>query len=168
MEFIITQVIIPLVIGVITAVIANLLTKPPNRKIVLLFGVLSALIVAIVVLLLPPPYKVMNVNWCLLKTDGTFQVKGRLVTLILGQPVPDHTVQITVFPAGGVSPFKAPKFSNDTGVDGSFLVEFPPPGPTSGSNYLINTAYNYDAFLQGEKWITRNFQRGEPPPCQNK
>ncbi len=164
MEFIIIQIIIPLAIGVLTSFIAKWLKEELKGKSVFIIGMIVALIVAIGFLFWLPPYKVMSVNWCL-KTNGSLQVKGRLATLILGEPVPDRTIQIKVFKVGEEAAFKDAK-SADTGVDGTFVVEFPPPGPTSGSNYMINTAYNYDPFLQEEKWKISNFRRGEPSPCR--
>jgi hypothetical protein len=171
MDIFFEKILIPILVGVATPLIAKGLVRvfAPDKtlgwKAIVGIGVVVMVVAAIVISLLAP-YKVTGISWCL-RADGTVRVTGRLARTILGSSVPGYAVQTKIYEAGrGDPPFKSAKFAT-TGVDGTFTTEFPPPAPIAGTPYLINTAYKYDTFLSKERWEISDFGVGDPPSCAN-
>ncbi len=166
MEFIVKQIVIPILTGVATSILAKqvlaLLKVPLARNVILTIGLAIALLTA--ALILPsPPYKVTSANFCQ-KSDASLLVTGSLATFIVGSPVSDYPVQVSIFGLGDKVPSKGPEWTT-TGLAGEFRIEFPPPSLSPNRAYLINAAYNYDAVLLGKKWSMSDFTRGRPSPC---
>lgn len=159
---------VPLLVSVASGLMVHFLVKgrTERRDVRLAVVLMLAVLVFVVVLILTlqiAPYRVESVAWCE-QADGSVQVSGRLVTLVLGQPVSGSTVQIKLFPEGAAEPVAGPEYA-DTTVAGEFAVLFSPITLDPDKTYLINTAYSYYPPLVGEKWSVADFRKAEPSPC---
>ena len=168
MHFFVEKIVIPLVVGIIVAVIirfiAVIMDKPLKWNVIFAVAILAT-IVSIIVIINLPPYKVTDVKWCSEENDEV-RITGRLLTGIFGFSVPNRVVQVKVYVAGqGDPPFKEAKVPR-TDIDGTFGVKFPPPAPSSRKLYVINTAYKYDTPLRKGMWKIKDFNAGDPSACE--
>ena len=160
MEFVIVNVIFPILVGIVVDFIVKRINK--DRLLPIIIGVLVALILFIGLLFIPP-VRIAGVNWCS-KQDGSTQISGRLTTSILGKSVAGEAVQIKVFEAGRSDPLGSETFTT-TNAEGTFSVDIPQLSLSTSSSYLINVAYYYQRFILGERWLINDFAQGRPGTC---
>jgi hypothetical protein len=170
MNDIFDKLLIPIIVGVITPILLTWLTPIITRgKIILdwktiIFITVIVFLVVGGIISIQPPNKFTNAEWCV-RPDGTTRVTGRLARSIFGSSAPGYPVQIKIYEAGREDPpFKAAVFAV-TGINGEFTSEFASPAPSSGSIYVINTAYPYDTFFAKELWKIKDFKVGNPLSC---
>ena len=157
-SFILIYALIPLVVGIIGAVIADSITgqaEPGTKRrivIAVLSGVTVALLSIIILFLFTPPYRLTGFNWCQTQNQSV-RIDGRLIDRY-GKGVSGETLQIRIFPAGGDenSALEDAVFAT-TAADGRLSVEVQQSNTWSraGGKYVINFVYWYQNPLLGNE-----------------
>ncbi len=167
MNFIIINLVIPLVIGVLASFIAASIIKGQGKSLTrrdsAIFSLVVAGVIAIGFLLFLSPYSISGVNWCA-DSNQSVNVTGQLIAKIIRTSVRDEEVQIKIFVVGEDHPI-VPGKNARTSADGMFAVTFPPPLPSADKNYLINTAYKHYILFIWEKWEIFDFKVGDLSQC---
>jgi hypothetical protein len=168
--FILTNIIFPLIIGIIVAVIQVRLDKEPQETMIIIIRIIIiaigvALLVGTIVYLVTPPFRLSGFNWCQNET-ASVSIYGRL-TDRFGEDASGETLQIQIFPEGGTESLENAVFAT-TSMGGQLSVVIPQTHSWSPAQnkYTINFVYWYPHPITGTEQNKKiDKKQGAPFPC---
>lgn len=170
--FVLTNIIFPLIVGILAAVVQVTLEKGTQATMILIIriiiiAIVVALLVGMVVYLITPPFRLSGFNWCQNENQNV-SIHGRL-TDRYGEDATGETLQIQIFPEGGDNALETAVFAT-TSLGGQLSVVIPQTHPWTDSEnrYTINFVYWYPHPITGtEQHRKIDYKQGSPFPCSN-